>query len=777
MKQLPSVCLWKRSVRRFVLLLSVPLVFGVSPSTFAASAGLSTSSPPSQEILLQQQQELEGELEDVNNRLEEIRQQLRELQRIPVTHQTDEQRQTQAALQEEEVVTLEEMSIVSTRIQKRPEGLAVSSTLQSETESQPTRTMKESLESLPGVVLRQANGPRDFSISIRGSGVKTSFAVRDIKVYEDGFIQTQSDGLSRLDIHDPWFMRSTEVIRGAASSLYDNYALGGMAHFRTRRGSDINGVETFFSGGSFGYHKEAVAIGQQFKNVDISLFASNVAEEEGYIKHSDYNTQTLNFNFRFNIDEKQSLYVKAITNWLDTRVPTRLTKAQFQADPRQAGSLSVARNQQRIDRRTIVGAIYERELTPNTVLTMEVDYDVKDINQYFFQIFDNVNTNIKHYTDLRHHGRIFSMPLQSYLGFFVNNMEQEGNTFQNLGDGQGTRGTLAANNRGTIRNIGGRFREELTFLPNWTLAAGLGFEQSIVSIQTINYDNAGAVDSRADATRTFYNWAPEMSLTWRPEEGFRHWVRGSTGYGIPTFGNLTRNPLTGLPGSNFDLKPQKNVNVEIGTESRLHKTFTVQLAGFWTFFRDEIITQNVFDQSTTASTNADSSEYRGVEVAADWRPLPGWRFSGAYTHIDARYINFTDRYLVNGIATDVIQDGKKVPNVPRDILNMKAAYDHFETGWGGWVETNYSNSYFLNNGNTVGIPSFWVVNLNLHKTFQFKNDWVRFATLYFEIDNLADKTYAASGQVVSDATPDASKQLFFAGYGRAFYGGVTLGLF
>ncbi|MCA9420689.1 MAG: hypothetical protein KC592_06715, partial [Nitrospira sp.] len=102
MKQLPSVCLWKRSVRRFVLLLSVPLVFGVSPSTFAASAGLSTSSPPSQEILLQQQQELEGELEDVNKRLEEIRQQLRELQRIPVTHQTDEQRQTQAALQEEE---------------------------------------------------------------------------------------------------------------------------------------------------------------------------------------------------------------------------------------------------------------------------------------------------------------------------------------------------------------------------------------------------------------------------------------------------------------------------------------------------------------------------------------------------------------------------------------------------------------------------------------------------------------------------------------------------
>ena len=153
----------------------------------------------------------------------------------------------------------------------------MSSTEQSETESQPTRTMKESMESLPGVVMRQANGPRDFSLMIRGQGAKTTFAVRDIKLYEDGFIQTQSDGLSRLDIHDPWFMRSVEVTRGASSSLYDNYALGGMVHFRTRRGSDINGFETFLSGGSYGYHKQAFAIGKQYENLDISLFASDVA--------------------------------------------------------------------------------------------------------------------------------------------------------------------------------------------------------------------------------------------------------------------------------------------------------------------------------------------------------------------------------------------------------------------------------------------------------------------------------------------------------------------
>ena len=295
---------------------------------------------------------------------------------------------------------LADTSIVSKRFQKRPEGVSLSSTIQAETDSQPTRTMKESMESLPGVILRQANGPRDFSMMIRGQGAKTTFAVRDIKMYEDGFIQTQSDGLSRLDIHDPWFMRSVEVIRGASSSLYDNYALGGMVHFRTRRGGDINGFESFLSGGSYGYHKEAFAVGQETEHLDISMFASNVGED-GYIANSSYKTQTLNFNLRFKIDDKQNFYFKAISNWLDSRVPTRLTQAQFLADDRQAGGTqttcvagsynagcanAAALRQGRFDRRTIVGGIYERQLNANTVLTVEGDYDLKDINQTFNQI-------------------------------------------------------------------------------------------------------------------------------------------------------------------------------------------------------------------------------------------------------------------------------------------------------------------------------------------------------------------------------------------------------
>jgi iron complex outermembrane receptor protein len=107
-----------------------------------------------------------------------------------------------------------------------------------------------------------------------------------------------------------------------------------------------------------------------------------------------------------------------------------------------------------------------------------------------------------------------------------------------------------------------------------------------------------------------------------------------------------------------------------------------------------------------ASVNADSSQYRGIEARYDWRPLTGLRFSGAYTHLDARYVNFSDRTA----AGFLVRDGNKVPNVPTDIFNTKVEYDHAPTGWGGWIEGSYYNSYFLNNSNTFGIPSYIVMS-------------------------------------------------------------------
>ena len=55
------------------------------------------------------------------------------------------------------------------RLRSQPEGTARSTVPRSEFSDQPTRSMKESLESVPGVSAQQGSSGRDAQISIRGS--------------------------------------------------------------------------------------------------------------------------------------------------------------------------------------------------------------------------------------------------------------------------------------------------------------------------------------------------------------------------------------------------------------------------------------------------------------------------------------------------------------------------------------------------------------------------------------------------------------------------------
>jgi outer membrane receptor for ferrienterochelin and colicin len=55
------------------------------------------------------------------------------------------------------------------RLQSQPEGTSRSTVPRSEFSDQPTRSMKESLESVPGVSMRQGSSGRDRQFSIRGS--------------------------------------------------------------------------------------------------------------------------------------------------------------------------------------------------------------------------------------------------------------------------------------------------------------------------------------------------------------------------------------------------------------------------------------------------------------------------------------------------------------------------------------------------------------------------------------------------------------------------------
>lgn len=77
-----------------------------------------------------------------------------------------ERRQLERELRREVTRIQEELRALN----REPTGVTKSEVPRSELSDQPTRHLRESLESVPGVSARQGQGGRDVNLSIRGSG-------------------------------------------------------------------------------------------------------------------------------------------------------------------------------------------------------------------------------------------------------------------------------------------------------------------------------------------------------------------------------------------------------------------------------------------------------------------------------------------------------------------------------------------------------------------------------------------------------------------------------
>ncbi|HEY8194703.1 MAG TPA: TonB-dependent receptor plug domain-containing protein, partial [Hyphomicrobium sp.] len=200
----------------------------------------------------------------------------------------------------------------------------------------PVFSVTDILHDVPGVSLKQGNGPRDIGISIRGSNARNGFGIRNIVILDDGFPVTQPDGLSRSDLIDPHAYAGIDVWRGPSSALFGNYATGGAINFRTRPGGDIDGVEYGVDVGSFNYLNNYVTGGAKGENWEGSVFMSDV-RGDGYFGYSAFNTQTINALLTYKPSSSDTFTFKAIDNELDAELPFRASLNQFKQNPFQKG--------------------------------------------------------------------------------------------------------------------------------------------------------------------------------------------------------------------------------------------------------------------------------------------------------------------------------------------------------------------------------------------------------------------------------------------------------
>ena len=290
------------------------------------------------------------------------------------------------------------------------------------------------------------------------------------------------------------------------------------------------------------------------------------------------------------------------------------------------------------------------------------------------------------------------------------------------------------------------------------------------------------------ADRQFQNTAPELALLYKLNSEWQFRGRVATGYGTPQVGNLFV-LSSGQNGNNTELKTQKNLGYDLGFDWTPNNALKLSLTGFYEFFKDELVTQAtpVGAPNTSFTFNAPRSEHRGVELAADWKFYPGWRFTAAYTYLDEVYTEYVEN-LTNGAAFSFNRAGNKIPGISPNELTARLGYDELSgplAGLGAFVEVQSRDSFYMDNANLLKAPGYELVNLNVHYKTELASEYLKTLSLYLEVRNVFDRTYVASANNIADAVNTIGVQnsasilanttgSIYAGSPRAFVAGMKI---
>ncbi|MFA5958096.1 MAG: TonB-dependent receptor [Hyphomicrobium sp.] len=685
----------------------------------------------------------------------------------------------------------------------------------------PVFSVTDILQSVPGVSLKQGNGPRDVGISIRGSNARNGFGIRNIVILDDGFPVTQPDGLSRSDLIDPHAYAGVDVWRGPSSALFGNYATGGAINFRTNPGGVIDGIEYGVDVGSFNYLNNYVIGGKKGDNWEASVFTSDV-RGDGNFGYSDFNTQTVNALLTYKPSSTDTFTFKFINNTVDTELPFRTSLKQFNQNPFQKGcatstpasiaagcaanvfsatgntsavngvlppgAVSQTAEQagaNRDDRRTVGGFRWEHAFDAATTGQVQVVIDDRNINQptgTTSAIGDYLSYNVS--SGVTRRSTFAGLPTLGYLGAFWNYLPVDGSTYNVAPGGNAKLGLLQSEQTGSTTNVGARAREEVKLTDDFSVVGGATVERTSLdgSQRGYVYNPNGSIKSVSfvSADRDITNVAPELGVVYTPTREWQLRSRVGTGYGTPQFSNLFITP-GGVPGNNTELKSQTNVGFDVGADWTPAPGVVLSVTGFYEFFRNELVSQSAGPGLQNFTFNAPASEHRGIEASADVALGHGFRLTASYTLNDQIYTEYSER--LSGAASAESRDGNKIPGVSPNEASARLSYDLAHGPWkgvGAYAEYEWNDSFFMENANLLKAPGYELVNVNVHYNKEFSAGPIKSLMTYFEIQNVFDETYIASANNITDRIGSTAASLaetsgsIYAGSPRTYYGGMKL---
>lgn len=633
-----------------------------------------------------------------------------------------------------------------------------------------TLSLGDALEFTPGVYA-DTSALRESRISVRGSGLNSSFERRGIAIYRDGVPLTRASGTSEFQEVDPVSLDYIEVYKGANGLRYGGASLGGVVNMVSPSAlSTGDRTSLRLEGGSFDTQRGSLAVARRSDSTDVYL-AHTRLKTSGYRDHSAVESHYSFANIGVQLHEQieNRSYLTLLHDCFELAGSLSLDEAL--STPREAGkpvtigpffpggpitvldpgpeaddwdrNLKVLRivNKTGVDLNGILlnaGAWYSRRQLDHAITRFAgiIDQDEKELGLF-----------------LRGSGNITLLGLDSEwtAGLEANDANNDARRLENV---DGRPGALRSASKQESRNALIYAQIDTALNQQWRLITGLQ------GVRTERESTARLNDVDGKVVRRQVN--PRIGLLWNVVPEAQIFANLSRGFEPATMADLTSGGA--LPFT--PLEAQKAWTLELGSRGRLGAV-AWDVAAYRSELQGELLDFGVPGNFGFVSftDNAGDTVHQGLELGVD--------ISIPSEALTARGLDLTWRQVLNvndfHFVSDANYGSNTLAGVPTTVyvteLTLRSA-----RGWYTSLSARHMpTGPWVDFANTTRSPGYTLAGLSAG--IDVSDRW----GLFVSAENIFDRKHIANtGTNANQQLEDA--RFFTPGQGRAIFAGVTLEL-
>lgn len=657
----------------------------------------------------------------------------------------------------------------------------------------------------------EQRGARTFEEALRGGvgmsagGNPGSPSIGSTRGFTGGFIsylyngsRIASAGMSSRP-QDTFNYERIEILKGPASVLYGEGAIGGVVNFVTKRPDRNNpSREAMISYGSFGTVRAGAGIGTAVGEEGALRIDFSHMQTNGYIERNKQrlNNLTVGYTTKLSRDVKLDLSLdyasdSALSYWGSPLVP-----ANFALEPTSVVTDSTGRV---IDRRlafknyNVDGGIMKSDsvwtraklqwdINTDWTLRNELSYYTADrlwrnSESYSFAAPDLLNRSL---TNISHDHQVFSnrldltntSRLSGLNNKFVAGMEYTSTSFgseRRFSDGSAA--TNAALQVNILNPVYGNYNDNLALFTGAGNRTNFAtkipvlsfFAEDALSVTDKLTLVAGVRTDSGKIDRSIFDLNTSVSTTFSQSYNATSMRLGSV-YAIDKNTSIYAqytNAVAPVGGSNllllsavnsaFDLS--KGKQTEIGLKQSLLDGKLDYTVSLYNIKLSNILSRDTTLPALVVNTGAQSSN--GVELAAAWRATKQLSVSGNYALVNARFDSLLE-------AGGVSRVGNRPPNVPNRLANLWLDYKVSDFPLKVGTGLNHTGDAYTSNANTTKINGR--TTTDAYANWDFKP-----GVMTFRVRNLTNKLYATwSGSDAANQVMIAAPRSFEVSYRVAF---------